>query len=137
MTRPVDTRRRQQLPNARRGVDGKPLGSRCTGACLAPANSQCHCSVCHQTIRTVSDFDRHRIGGECLELTELGLVEVDGLWASPEGHAQRETLRRRFEQDPPFPVIPRNAGGLEGAVSPTDTPRTESPWFATATGGAA
>jgi len=56
--------------------------------------SQAHCAVCHSTLRTVSDFDAHRRDGYCLDLEALGLGERDGLWATPEGHAQRAQLRQ-------------------------------------------
>jgi len=82
---------RQELPDAPRGRDGgRPSGSKCRATCNAPLSSQAHCSVCHQTMRSVTDFDQHRYDGWCLDLAALGLMEVDGLWATPEGHAARE-----------------------------------------------
>jgi hypothetical protein len=71
----------------------------CTGACKRPAGNQCHCTGCHQTFRHLGDFEAHRRGSVdqryCLNLAGSGLVEVDGIWASPESHeqARRTTLR--------------------------------------------
>lgn len=81
---------RQPLPNAPRAADGRPIGTRCTGTCHRANSTQCHCTVCHNLIATVTDFDRHRQDGYCLDLTSLGLVERDGLWATPERHANDE-----------------------------------------------
>lgn len=96
--RTEDTRRRQALPDAPRGADGHPIGTRCTPTCRAPRGQQAHCTVCHSTLTGPSTFDRHRVGGERLDLTELGLVNVAGLWSTPEGHekyaAGAERLRR-------------------------------------------
>jgi hypothetical protein len=81
---------RQFLPNAPRSRDGRPRGTKCGPTCHRPIGPQAHCSVCHALLRSVTDFDQHRYDGWCLDLTALGLVEVDGLWATPEGHAARE-----------------------------------------------
>jgi hypothetical protein len=43
-------------------------------------------------MRTVTNFEDHRSGGRCLDLTSIGLVEEDGLWATPEGHAAKDRL---------------------------------------------
>lgn len=59
----------------------------CLATCHSPAPSQAHCGVCHRSLASVSDFDRHRRRGACLDPASLGLVEVFGLWASPERHS--------------------------------------------------
>lgn len=44
----------------------------------------CHCSGCHETFSSVSGFDRHRRGGECLKPAEIGLVrDGRGSWSFP------------------------------------------------------
>jgi hypothetical protein len=111
----IKTLPRQSLPDAPRGADGRPVGSKCRPGCRAPAGgSQAHCSVCHSTLRSVSDFDRHRRGGGCTELAAMGLVERDGVWATPEGHAAAEGARamlaaRRFQG------LPGSQDGRTGA----------------------
>lgn len=85
---------RQSLPDARCGAGGRPIGSKCRSDCRPPiGDSQAHCSVCHCTLRAISDFDRHRRDGWCLDLPALGLVDVDRLWATPEGHAAAQRSR--------------------------------------------
>lgn len=75
----------------------RPIGTRCTrGACRFPKGSEAHCSVCHQTMSGVSYFDDHRRDGRCVPLTDLGLVEQDGLWTTPEGHASRAASAERL-----------------------------------------
>lgn len=102
---------RQALPNARLRHDGRPMGSKCGPTCRPPTSSQAHCSVCHQTMRAVGDFDDHRFDGWCLELAALGLAEVDRLWATPEGHRANEMnlakLAKAQSQRPPGSVEPR------------------------------
>ncbi len=75
-----------------RALNDRPIGSRCTPDCRLPVRSQAHCSVCHRTLSGVTYFDQHRRDGWCVDLPDLGLVEVDGLWSSPAGHAQRAQL---------------------------------------------
>ena len=84
----------QELPDVPRNADGRPMGTKCRPTCRAPiGRAQTHCTVCHSTLRTVGDFDRHRRDGWCLDLPSLGLVESDGLWATPEGHVQGDAKR--------------------------------------------
>jgi hypothetical protein len=80
---------RQELPHAPRHPDGRPRGTRCTDQCRRPASRGVHCGVCHATMRSVTDFDNHRSDGWCLDLAAIGLINVDGLWATREGHRQR------------------------------------------------
>lgn len=72
----------------------------CTPACRRPGPSHAHCCVagCHRTFGSVSDFDRHRKEGHCLDPRALGLVEHDGMWASPERHANDERLATRLRK---------------------------------------
>ena len=106
---------RQELPDARLRTDGRPMGSKCTDSCKRPTQSQAHCSVCHSSMRSVSFFDQHRMDGWCLDLPALGLIEVGGLWATPEGHAQRDASRamlasRRFQP---------SGAGVEATAGPS------------------
>lgn len=86
---------RQALPHAPRSRDGRPVSTRCRPDCRPPAagSSQCHCGVCHSSVRALSHFDQHRQEGWCLDLPALGFVEVDGMWATPEGHAAADRAR--------------------------------------------
>ena len=59
----------------------------CTPACHNPTPSQAHCGACHRTLGSVTEFDRHRRGGACIDPQTLGLVEARQVWASPERHA--------------------------------------------------
>lgn len=71
----------------------RPRGTRCGDTCRRPTGgSQAHCSVCHRTFGGVSQFDRHRRDGWCLDPTTLGFVDHGGLWTTPEGHAKRAQL---------------------------------------------
>jgi len=62
----------------------------CTPACHNPTPSQAHCGACHRTLGSVTEFDRHRRGGACIDPQTLGLVEARQVWASPERH-QRDS----------------------------------------------
>ena len=65
----------------------------CTPTCHSPTRTQAHCAAagCHRTFGSVTEFDRHRRGGRCLDPTGLGLVEARQVWASPERH-QRDVV---------------------------------------------
>jgi hypothetical protein len=63
----------------------------------------------------VSDFDRHRQSGACLDPVALGLVERAGLWASPERHERRARDGARLRQNRRFP-------GLVACVDATEPP---------------
>lgn len=76
--------------------DHRPIGTRCTPDCRTPKGTQAHCSVCHQTTSGVTFFDAHRRDGRCVDLSQLGLVNVDGLWSTPEGHEHRAGLTARL-----------------------------------------
>lgn len=68
----------------------------CTDTCRRPNASQSHCSVCHKTFSAVTWFDIHRIGGKCNDIP--GLVDKDGLWATPERHANNEIQAKRLAE---------------------------------------
>lgn len=70
----------------------------CTDNCRRPTGGQSHCGAdgCHKTFSGVTWFDLHRIGGHCKDIE--GLVEKDGMWATPERHAQYEGWGERFRQ---------------------------------------
>jgi hypothetical protein len=61
---------------------GMRLHMPCIKSCIKPTPSQAHCSVCHETFGSVSGFDRHRRGGQCLDPTEItGIHRTDtGIW---------------------------------------------------------
>lgn len=49
-----------------------PHGCRC-GSRWGGGNTA-HCGACHHTFTTVSNFDRHRRNGECLNPRDAGLI---------------------------------------------------------------
>lgn len=54
----------------------------CTIVCIQPSPSQAHCAAeCHHTFGSVSGFDAHRRGGECLDPATLPMHRNDrGIW---------------------------------------------------------
>lgn len=66
---------------------------RAAGRGVPPGSTHAQCGTCLRTFRNVEGFDAHRQGGACLDPTRLGYVEKDGVWATPEGHAERDRLR--------------------------------------------
>lgn len=48
-----------------------------------------HCAGCHETFTTVSNFDRHRRGGECVRPSSAGLIASqrggNAVWHQPAG----------------------------------------------------
>ena len=52
----------------------------CTTTCVQPTPSQAHCAVCHETFGSVSGFDRHRRGGECVDP-----ATIKGIHRTPAG----------------------------------------------------
>lgn len=69
--------------------DGKPSITRCRPGCHKPKNSECHCTVCHDSFSSADPFDLHRRDGYCLNPASVQLVLVDGIWSTPEGHERR------------------------------------------------
>lgn len=90
----MDRIKRKHLPKLNAG----PLGSKCRPECRSPTNSHAHCTVCHNTFSGVTYFDDHRLNGECINPAALGLVKLDGLWASEAGHVQRQELKERLAE---------------------------------------
>jgi len=68
-----------------------------------------HCSVCHRTFRNISGFDQHRIVEDtCLDpIQYLGMLDIDGIWATPQSHRQRMSLQARADRarDARLPTI--------------------------------
>lgn len=91
---------RQNLPQAARGRDGRPIGSRCTDACKRPTQTQAHCSVCHQTFGGVYGFDMHRYDGWCAEPAGLGMTLTDGIWRREVGPTGRFPVAGKTADDP-------------------------------------
>lgn len=91
----------------------------CTPTCHDPTRTQAHCGACHRTLGSVTDFDRHRRGGVCLDPVTLGLVEVAGLWASPERHASAArkavALKARLRVRHTAPDGSERVGGSPGS----------------------
>lgn len=56
--------------------------SHCTPAHINwVGTNKCHCASCCQTFSTVSNFDRHRKGGECLPPESAGMHRnKHGVW---------------------------------------------------------
>lgn len=80
------------------------VGSRCGGECVIGTGRTSHCSVCHQTFSTVSNFDGHRRDGWCLEPGSTSLeASPRGVWHLP------------ADPDRPFPGHGYAAEGPTGA----------------------
>jgi len=70
------------------------LGSRCGPDCRTLTPSQAHYSVCHMTFGGVTNFDRHRDNGRCVDPTLFGMVKRDDeVWRSPMPDDATERLR--------------------------------------------
>lgn len=83
---------------------------------LLPGSSRCRCGICGRTFRNLTGFDAHR-PGDCLDPTALGMIERDGLWATPEGHADRKARIGRLSgrTDPPVAGSPASVAALSRA----------------------
>lgn len=61
------------------------------------SGSRCLCRPCGRVFRNLAGFDGHRPHRDgCGDPATVGLVEQDGIWATPQGHAQREASARRL-----------------------------------------
>jgi len=65
----------------------------CSGGCGAVSPAQAHCGSCHRTFGGVGNFDRHRVGGQCLSPEGLGLTRERGVWREPMTAEARNRLR--------------------------------------------
>lgn len=53
----------------------------CLAICIQPSPTNAHCSSCHVTFGSVSGFDRHRRGGECVDPRQLAMHrDRNGIW---------------------------------------------------------
>lgn len=80
--------------------------TRCTALCIQPRPTNAHCSVCHRTFGTVTSFDRHRRGGECLDPAGLRMhPDPRGVWRM-DGHVGSAFYRepQATETTPPVPA---------------------------------
>lgn len=41
-----------------------------------------HCGACHETFSTVGNFEKHRVRGQCVDPSSVGLVKTK-YWATP------------------------------------------------------
>lgn len=91
--------------------------SNCTSACKAPVANQCHCTGCHRTFRHLGDFEAHRRGPTdsryCIQPADMGLTQVQSIWASPESHAQAAVVSARLADSR---SSTRNAGDSESGL---------------------
>lgn len=76
-----------------RDHDRLPFACRC-GARWS-GNSTCHCGSCHISLSGVTNFDRHRRNGQCLDPAELGMSLLSGraypCWGSTEDAVDTST----------------------------------------------
>jgi hypothetical protein len=53
----------------------------CLVICIQPSPTNAHCAACHITFGSVTGFDRHRRGGECIAPTALAMHrDARGVW---------------------------------------------------------
>lgn len=102
----------------------------CTADCRQPINAHCHCTGCHSTFRSVSDFVSHRQGPvdnrQCAKPASLGLVDVAGLWSSPESHALADAMTTRLAEARLSSADSRTPlRGTDGLELPAGTPGQE------------
>lgn len=50
---------------------------------LPHGSPRCLCRSCGECFSTVGNFDRHRKAGQCQRPEAVGLVQVAGIWKSP------------------------------------------------------
>jgi len=86
-------RARKAAISVRSDADG-PSWTRCQG-CPTPTATQAHCPVagCHRTFSTVSNFDRVRKDGHCIDPATLGMApNAAGVWRVPMTEEERERM---------------------------------------------
>lgn len=98
------------------------IGSRCEPGCDAPVGAQCHCTVCHRTFSAITNFDRHRRDGWCLDPGSVGLVvTARGVWKMPP-----DPDRPSWRVDPAVEAVDRVPGGTGRREGPFPAPYLES-----------
>lgn len=60
---------------------------------LPNGSPRCLCRSCGQYFTTVGNFDRHRRRGACSSPGSVGLVQVAGVWKSPNTRPTRALVR--------------------------------------------
>jgi hypothetical protein len=50
---------------------------------IAGGLARAHCGVCHETFSRVSNFDQHRVAGQCVAPESVGLVRKGSVWLMP------------------------------------------------------
>ena len=74
---------------------------------------RCVCRRCGRIFRNLAGFDAHRPDRDgCGDPTAAGLVQRDGLWATPEGHAQTQQLNTLRTAAHPAPQSAEHAPAL-------------------------
>ena len=78
----------------------KARHGRCGKTWTQRGNATSHCAACHETFANLTLFDTHRAGDHtarhCLPPAP-GLIQDDeGVWWTPEGHANLHRLAERF-----------------------------------------
>lgn len=92
MLKPWEYRGRRMERNA-------PSGTRCTSACThpRPTPAQALCTVCHEVFGGVSNFDRHRVDGWCLNPATLKMHLTEaGVWRDIITEEKRAKLQLLF-----------------------------------------
>ena len=90
------------------------IGTPCGATCHRPTGKAAHCTVCHFTFGAVTNFDRHRVNGRCLDPTTLGLTLHGALW------------RRSMTQDARLRLSALAVKGLEPVAGTSGNPRVVS-----------
>jgi len=96
---------------------GMSLHMPCIKSCIRPTPSQAHCSVCHETFGSVSGFDRHRRGGQCLDPNTIPGIHLNpaGIWRFDGGHNRAAAHSGTPQTDEQTSgVVPVGVGDPEG-----------------------
>lgn len=81
---------------AQRSHRERPTWTQCTGDCVKPTPAQAHCTVCHRTFGGVSNFDKHRRDGWCIDPSTLGMTLNDnGVWRVPLAESEQQWWRSK------------------------------------------
>lgn len=82
----TDTRRPRKAAISAPDHRDAPTWTQCGPDCVRPTPNQAHCPVagCHRTFGGVSNFDKHRRNGWCLDPATLGMtLNGAGIWRIP------------------------------------------------------